>query len=525
MMIESFSDLIPAYLEEHLKGKPSHRVQQRVARQWLMTLTEIPTRTQLMDRHKFKGHGHYEHGCAQANAELSLLRAACRWGIYTERWSGGDPTVGIKKWKTKRRTRVSKFEEMKLILAHFERATTTIEIRDRALFGLMWFTGCRPKEAGSAKLTDITPYGEMGCWNKGKTKNGNDYEVPVPSQYMPWLAAWKAIRPQSSNPYLFPGLAFQQSITDSLIIRRWHDLRLILGLHGLWNYDLRRSLASHLSNELNYADAKIDAILGHEKKSSLGHYLHVSFDAMTKPIQHYADWLWALKQAANDGSHHPVVAFEQELVPVPAFPVPQQPPPEAATPEEEEWGPPKLSGRERQVYDLLVQGRSILDIARAIPLSAATVHTVKTRLEGKLQRSVTGSKVIHLEDGRDIRLSSAVASVTASEEDERKSPPLSGREREVLAWLSHGHSCKDIAARLGISIKTVSTYRTRLLDKLHLMKTTDLVRYAIAHEADTITPVPAQSPVITAPVVSPMMPAPMPIVHSSHRYEREDWPG
>jgi hypothetical protein len=100
MMIESFSDLIPAYLEEHLKGKPSHRVQQRVARQWLMTLTEIPTRTQLMDRHKFKGHGHYEHGCAQANAELSLLRAACRWGIYTERWSGGDPTVGIKKWKT-----------------------------------------------------------------------------------------------------------------------------------------------------------------------------------------------------------------------------------------------------------------------------------------------------------------------------------------------------------------------------------------------------------------------------------------
>jgi DNA-binding CsgD family transcriptional regulator len=239
--------------------------------------------------------------------------------------------------------------------------------------------------------------------------------------------------------------------------------------------------------------------------------------------------LWTLKQASTGENHNPVVTSERELVPVPAFPVPQQPPPEAAASEEEEWGPPKLSGRERQVYDLLVQGRSIQDIARAIPLSTKSVDTYKTRLEGKLQRRVTpvgGSEVIHLEDGRDIRLS-PVASVTTPEEDERESP-LSGREREVLAWLSHGHSCADIAGRLGISIKTVSTYRARLLDKLQLMKTTDLIRYAIAQKVDVPVLIPAQPtppPVITAPVVSPMMPAPVPIVHSSHRYEREDWPG
>src|SRR5262249_12213696 len=159
-----------------------------------------------------------------------------------------------------------------------ERAQTYLEIRDRALFGLMLFTGCRPKEARRARLTAITPYGEMGCWKKGKTKNGNDYEVPVPQQYMPWLEAWKAVRPPiSTNIYLFPGQDFRSCLTETLIVRRWHDLRLTLSLHGLHNYDLRRSLASHLSNELDYSDAKIDAILGHEKKTSLGHYLHVSF--------------------------------------------------------------------------------------------------------------------------------------------------------------------------------------------------------------------------------------------------------
>jgi hypothetical protein len=110
MMCDTFPDLLTAYFGEHLHGRACFRVQTNVAKQWLKTLASTPTRSQLLERHKVKGHGHYAHGCAQANAELTLLRAACRWGIYTERWQGGDPTVGIKKWK-KRRTRVSKFED------------------------------------------------------------------------------------------------------------------------------------------------------------------------------------------------------------------------------------------------------------------------------------------------------------------------------------------------------------------------------------------------------------------------------
>ena len=51
-----------------------------------------------------------------------MLRAAVRWGLYHDCWDGEDPTVGVKKFKTKKRKRVSKREEIKKLLAHFERA-------------------------------------------------------------------------------------------------------------------------------------------------------------------------------------------------------------------------------------------------------------------------------------------------------------------------------------------------------------------------------------------------------------------
>ncbi len=58
---------------------------------------------------------------------------------------------------------------------------------------------------------------------------------------------------------------------------------------------------------------------------------------------------------------------------------------------------------------------------------------------------------------------------------------LSGREFEVLALLAQGQSVKNIARSLTLSIKTVSTYRARLLDKLQLMTTAELIRYALDH--------------------------------------------
>ena len=91
-----------------------------------------------------------------------------------------------------------------------------------------------------------------------------------------------------------------------------------------------------------------------------------------------------------------------------------------------------------------------------------------------------------------------------------------------------GRSCKDIGTRMAISPKTVQTYHARIMDKLQLTNTPELIRYAIEQKADTTMPVPAQPtppPVIMRTVVSPMMPALVPIVSGAHRHEREEWPG
>lgn len=58
---------------------------------------------------------------------------------------------------------------------------------------------------------------------------------------------------------------------------------------------------------------------------------------------------------------------------------------------------------------------------------------------------------------------------------------LSERELEVLVLLAQGRSVKHIAHSLSLSIKTVSTYRARLLDKLQLTTTAELIRYALDH--------------------------------------------
>jgi two-component system invasion response regulator UvrY len=58
---------------------------------------------------------------------------------------------------------------------------------------------------------------------------------------------------------------------------------------------------------------------------------------------------------------------------------------------------------------------------------------------------------------------------------------LSDREYEVLCLLGSGRAVKEIAHSLKLSPKTVSTYRTRVLEKMGVTSNADLVRYAALH--------------------------------------------
>lgn len=56
---------------------------------------------------------------------------------------------------------------------------------------------------------------------------------------------------------------------------------------------------------------------------------------------------------------------------------------------------------------------------------------------------------------------------------------LSDREFQVFRMIAEGKSISDIAARLNLSVKTVSTHKTNILQKMNMTSQADLIRYAI----------------------------------------------
>ncbi len=59
---------------------------------------------------------------------------------------------------------------------------------------------------------------------------------------------------------------------------------------------------------------------------------------------------------------------------------------------------------------------------------------------------------------------------------------LSNREFEVMIQIAKGKDIKKIANALSLSEKTISTYRSRILEKMNLLSNTDLVRYALRNK-------------------------------------------
>ena len=59
---------------------------------------------------------------------------------------------------------------------------------------------------------------------------------------------------------------------------------------------------------------------------------------------------------------------------------------------------------------------------------------------------------------------------------------LTGREFQVFCQIATGRAQKAIAGELGLSAKTISTHRVRLLRKMRMNNNADIVRYALAHQ-------------------------------------------
>jgi DNA-binding NarL/FixJ family response regulator len=107
--------------------------------------------------------------------------------------------------------------------------------------------------------------------------------------------------------------------------------------------------------------------------------------------------------------------------------------------------------------------------------AGATGHVVKdaesTELLAAIRAVHRGRTFVHT--GSDVSDGAPPESATAGV------PPLSGRERQVLELLARGHTNREVAGRLRLSVKTIETYRSRLNDKLGLNSRADLVRLAM----------------------------------------------
>jgi two-component system, NarL family, invasion response regulator UvrY len=79
------------------------------------------------------------------------------------------------------------------------------------------------------------------------------------------------------------------------------------------------------------------------------------------------------------------------------------------------------------------------------------------------------------------RLAELLAARAAGRVEREPHDTLSDRELEVLRRLGAGQSVKAMAADLGLSRKTVSTYRSRVCRKLRVQSDAELIRYVLEH--------------------------------------------
>lgn len=103
-------------------------------------------------------------------------------------------------------------------------------------------------------------------------------------------------------------------------------------------------------------------------------------------------------------------------------------------------------------------------------------YVLKTKAAGDLVRAIreVAGGAIYLSPG----VSRAVVQAYRAKSD-LPPDPLTPRERQVLQLIAEGKRTKEIAALLGVSVKTAESHRTRLMEKLNIHETASLVRYAL----------------------------------------------
>lgn len=141
--------------------------------------------------------------------------------------------------------------------------------------------------------------------------------------------------------------------------------------------------------------------------------------------------------------------------------------------------------------DVLKQFRELQPSAKVLiltmhPESHYAVRVLKAGAAGYITKESAGKETVEavkkvMAGGKYISpgLAEHLASNIGATDAQSPHESLSDREYQVMQMLATGKTVKEISFELGLSIKTVSTYRTRLMSKLNFKTNADLVRYVL----------------------------------------------
>jgi len=153
------------------------------------------------------------------------------------------------------------------------------------------------------------------------------------------------------------------------------------------------------------------------------------------------------------------------------------------------------------LLDLTMPGMDGLDVLKQLkierpqlPVVILTIHPesqyalriLKAGASGYLTKSSADEELIRAirkvyRGGKYISPSLAEKIAFALDEDTSKTPheTLSDREYQVLCLIGSGKTVSQVADLLALSVKTVSTYRARILEKMHMENNAELIHYAV----------------------------------------------
>ena len=169
-------------------------------------------------------------------------------------------------------------------------------------------------------------------------------------------------------------------------------------------------------------------------------------------------------------------------------------------------GADALAKVQKQPFDLVLldismPGRSGLDVLKELknvqphlpvlmlsmyPEEQYAVRALRSGASGYLTKESAPDELISAirkvcKGGKYVSASLAESMVFTLDSKSEQSPheALSDREYQIMCMIASGKAVKDIALELSLSVKTISTYRSRVLTKMHMKTNAEVTRYAL----------------------------------------------